>query len=211
MTVKKTSTTKTGSLTKGERTRATIIEAANRLFIRQGFHATSMREIANEAGIALGGIYNHFHSKEDIYIGLIRERHPFLEVLPALQLAEGATVEALVQDAATRMITILSGRRGQRETLSLIYIELVEFNGRHVEMLFKMFYPPLMEFAQRLGQVEGPLRDVPLPTMLRAFLGLFFSYFITDLLIGSQLPADTKKNAFNNFVDIYLHGILAKG
>jgi hypothetical protein len=77
--------------------------------------------------------------------------------------------------------------------------------------LFKMFYPPLMEFAQRLGQVEGPLRDVPLPTMLRAFLGLFFSYFITDLLIGSQLPADTKKNAFNNFVDIYLHGILAKG
>ncbi len=200
--------------TKGERTRATILDAAHQLFTCKGFHATTMREIAHEADIALGGIYNHFSTKEEIYIGLISERHPFLEVRPALQAAEGDTVEALVQDAASRMISILSGRqraRGQRHTLGLIYIELVEFDGKHVAMLFEMFYPAFMEFAQRLTEVEGPLRTIPAPMMVRAFLGLFFSYFITDKLIGSQLPPDMKDHAFDNFVDIYLHGILAKG
>ena len=45
--------------------------------------------------------------------------------------------------------------------------------------------------------------------MLRSFLGLFFSYFITDLLMGSQMPVAMKAGAFDYFVDIYLHGILA--
>ena len=56
--------------------------------------------------------------------------------------------------------------------------------------------------------MRGPLRNIPLPIVLRSFLGLFFSYFITDLLIGSQLPAEMKANAFDYFIDIYLHGVL---
>jgi hypothetical protein len=45
---------------------------------------------------------------------------------------------------------------------------------------------------------------------LRAFIGLFFSYFITDRLIGTQMPPELQANAFDNFVDIFLHGILAE-
>ncbi|MGH2594031.1 MAG: TetR/AcrR family transcriptional regulator, partial [Anaerolineae bacterium] len=36
-------------VTKGERTRAAIIDAGHRLFLRQGYSATSMRQIADEA------------------------------------------------------------------------------------------------------------------------------------------------------------------
>ena len=46
--------------TKGERTRTAIIDAAFDLFVRKGYHATSMRQIADEAGLAPGGLYNHF-------------------------------------------------------------------------------------------------------------------------------------------------------
>jgi hypothetical protein len=67
----------------------------------------------------------------------------------------------------------------------------------------------MMEFAQRFTQASGPLRPIPLPILLRAFIGLFFSYFITEMLIGSQLPPEFKENAFDRFVDIYLNGILA--
>lgn len=41
-----------------------LLEAGQTLFSSQGYAATSMREIAEKAGLALGGIYNHFSSKE---------------------------------------------------------------------------------------------------------------------------------------------------
>jgi AcrR family transcriptional regulator len=195
-------------VTKGERTRTALVEAGHKLFISQGYHGTSMREIADEAGLALGGIYNHFGSKEDIFVAMLSERHPFLAVLPALQVAQGNTVEELVRDAADRMVKQLS----QDDTfLNMMFVELVEFDGKHIPQMFQAFFPSLMEFAQRFQQVRGPLRDIPLPIILRAFIGLFFSYFITDLIIGSQLPLEMKDKAFDYFVDIYLHGILAKG
>ena len=193
--------------TKGERTRAALIAASYQLFLSRGYHGTSMRDIAEEAGLALGGIYNHFATKEDIFVAMLLERHPFLEFVPALQAAQGGTVEELVRDAAQRMTAALND---QPDFLNLIFIELVEFDGEHVPQLFQMFFPPLMEFVQRFPQVRGPLQPLPLPVVLRAFIGLFFSYVITGQLLGNQLPASARAGAFDHFVDIYLHGILAK-
>jgi AcrR family transcriptional regulator len=192
--------------TKGERTRAALLDAARRLFVRNGYHGTSMRQIADEAGLALGGIYNHFGKKEDIFVGVLMERHPFLVVMPALQAAQGQSVETLLRDAAQRMLAELSQNQ---DFLNLMFIELVEFEAKHIPALFEVFFPPLMQFAQQLEAARGPLRDIPLPIVLRSFLGLFFSYFITDLIMGSQMPEMMKAGAFDHFIDIYLHGILA--
>jgi AcrR family transcriptional regulator len=194
--------------TKGGRTRAAIIEAGHKLFVNKGFHGTSMREIADETGLALGGIYNHFSSKEDIFVAILAERHPFLIVLPHLQKAQGDTVEELIGDAATRLIEQLSK---DKTFLNLMLVEIVEFDARHIQLMFQTLFPPLMEFAQRFQQVHGQLRDIPLPIILRSFIGLFFSYVITDMIIGSQLPPAMKEKAFDYFVDIYLHGILVEG
>lgn len=204
ITSKAKSTTKPA--TKGERTRAVLLDAAKRLFVSKGYHGTAVREIADEAGLALGGIYNHFGNKEDIFVGVLMERHPFLVVLPALQGAQGETVETLLRDAARRMLEELSQNQ---DFLNLMFIELVEFEAKHVPLLFEMFFPPLMQFAQQLEAARGPLREIPLPIMLRSFLGLFFSYFITDLIMGSQMPLVMRAGAFDHFIDIYLHGILA--
>jgi AcrR family transcriptional regulator len=193
--------------TKGDRTRAALIEAAYQLFNSKGYHATSMRNIADAAGLALGGIYNHFQSKEDIFVAMLLERHPFLEILPELQAAQGDTVEELVRDAARRMIAKLEA---QPQFLNLIFIEVVEFKSQHVPQLFELFFPSMLQFAQRFQQARGPLRDVPLPVILRSFIGLFFSFVITDMLIGRQLPIGTAPEAFDHFVNIYLHGILAE-
>jgi AcrR family transcriptional regulator len=62
---------------KGEATRLTIENAAIQLFLEQGYHATSMRQIARGAGVALGGIYNHFSSKEQIFDQVLIEKHPY--------------------------------------------------------------------------------------------------------------------------------------
>ena len=55
------------NLSRGERTRRAILDGAYRLIIKQGFAATSMREIAVQSHVALGGIYNHFGSKEEVF------------------------------------------------------------------------------------------------------------------------------------------------
>ncbi len=195
--------------TKGERTRAALIDAGYRLFLSRGYHGTSMRDIAQAAGIALGGIYNHFNTKEDIFLAVMTERHPFQSVVPALQAATGETVEELVSDAAARMIAALGQNQ---DMIGLILIEQIEFGGKHVSQLIKQYYAGLKEFVDRLNQVRGPLRPLPQPVLLRAFIGLFFSYFMTERLLVERQPVKhPHHNDFAYFVEIFLHGVLAEG
>ena len=53
-------------LSKSERTREAILAAAARLFRYQGYHATTMRDIAQKSGVEAGSIYYHFQSKDEI-------------------------------------------------------------------------------------------------------------------------------------------------
>ncbi len=76
------------SLTRGEQTRTTILQVAHDLFIKQGYHGTSMRQIAQQANLALGGLYNHFSSKEQVFKAVFLAFHPYHEVLPLIASAQ---------------------------------------------------------------------------------------------------------------------------
>lgn len=61
------------------RTRKELLRAANRLFVRNGFVATSLADIAEEAGLTKGAVYSNFESKEDLFLALLEdtdERRP---------------------------------------------------------------------------------------------------------------------------------------
>ncbi len=191
---------------KGEPTQATILRSAHQLFVQQGYHGTSMRQIALKAGISLGNIYNYFPSKEELFVGVFMEPPPYRNVFPALEAAQGGNVEELVRDAARRMIESLGERP---DFLNLMFIELVEFKGKHLPQLFHHSFPGVMTFVQRLLSLEGRLRPIPLPIVVRAFVGLFFSYYITELLLAQQMLPEMKQNALDHFVDIFLYGILS--
>lgn len=53
------------------RTVAAIVDAAERLFISQGYHATKVEALAEEADVAVGTIYGHLGGKEGVYAALI--------------------------------------------------------------------------------------------------------------------------------------------
>lgn len=194
------------SITKGERTQAEIVSAAHRLFIDKGFHGTSMRQIAEHAGLAVGGIYNHFSSKEEIFVAVLIEHHPYKQVIPAMEESQGDTIEEFTHSAAAHMVQALESNPG---FLNLMFIEIVEFNSRHIPHIFEMIFPQLAGFTARFGQFRGELRAIPPQILLRAFIGLFFSYYITEVMIGQQFSPEFKTDALNYFVDIYLRGILA--
>ena len=50
-----------------------IIEAASAVMAREGYAATSMKDIAREAGIAQGLIHYYFGSKEDLTLAVLRQ------------------------------------------------------------------------------------------------------------------------------------------
>ncbi len=52
--------------TKAELTRSSIVDAAMRLFRENGYDATTMRAIADEAGVSLGSAYYYFSGKEEL-------------------------------------------------------------------------------------------------------------------------------------------------
>jgi TetR/AcrR family transcriptional repressor of mexJK operon len=192
-------------LSRGERTRRAILDGAYRLIIKQGFAATSMREIAAQSHVALGGIYNHFGSKEAVFRAIVEERHPFIQILPVLQSVEGETLEDFVRKAARTLVEQL---RRHPDFLNLMLIEIVEFKARHVPALFKKFIPLAAPVIRRMEPLRAGLRDIPPMILARAFLGMFFSYYITEVLVGRALPPDMSAGAMDHFVEIFLHGVL---
>ena len=192
-------------LSKGERTRQAVLQAAYELFLEKGYAATSMRQVAERSGLALGGIYNHFSNKEAIFSELIIDRHPFHQVLPLLQAAPGDTIEEFVRNAAGRML----GELGRRpDFIKLMFIEMVEFDGRDFPEMFKVVFPQILPLIQRFQDGQDRLRSIPPFILFRAFLGLFFSFYMTEFLLAGTPAAAMQENALDHFVNIFLHGIM---
>ncbi len=193
------------TLSKGEATQVRIVEVAYQLFLRQGYHGTSMRQIAEHADITMGGIYNHFAGKEAIWKAVLVAKHPYRQMLPLLREASGDTVAAAVEDAANRLVAEL-GRR--TDLLNLMFIELVEFHGKHIPELFALVQPELLRLRDSFVQRRGNVRPISLPILARAFTGLFLSYYVTNLLLPEDVQDQMGPDVLHRFVEIYLYGIL---
>jgi AcrR family transcriptional regulator len=167
-----------------------------------------MRAIAVRSHVALGGIYNHFSSKEAIFGTIIEGRHPLLEIIPLLGAVEGETADSFVRNAAHTLIEQL----GQHpDFMNLMLIEIVEFKARHLPKLFEKFVPLVAPLSQRITAARGDLRKIPGPVLARAFIGMFFSYYITETMLSRSLPSPTYFGSIDDFVHIFLHGILREG
>ncbi len=195
------------TIPRGELTHEEILRCAHELFLERGFNGTSMRQIAQRAGIAVGGIYNHFASKEEIFEAIFVARHPFIELLPAMEAAQGDTLDAYVRDAAKRMVAALGEHY---DFLNLMFIEIVEFKSKHIPQLFNQLFPYILEFSTRFEKFQDRFRPMPPAVMMRAFLGLFFSYVMTQLMIFDMIPDAMQENALDHLVDIYLYGVIAR-
>jgi AcrR family transcriptional regulator len=192
--------------TKGEATRLAIEDAAVELFMEHGYHATSMRQIAEHADLALGGIYNHFASKEELFEGIIVDKHPYKKILPLILEVHGDTAEDFLKNAMRIVITEL-GR--EPYYLKLMMIEFVEFNGGHGAAMLKEITPKVFPVFEQIVKVRKNLRVTNPAMLMRSFFGMVLSYFITEMVISNSIISNLMpKNPMDVYVDIFLHGIL---
>jgi AcrR family transcriptional regulator len=196
------------TVTKGDRTRHSIEEAAYELFLDQGYSATSMRQIAKRAGIALGGIYNHYKGKENIFEAIIIDKHPYRKLLPAILEAKGGTVDEFIHNA---MSIIMDELGDNPQYVNLMFIEIVEFNGKHGATLLKELAPKALPIFERLIKSRSEFRVTNPAMLMRTFFGMILSYYLTEKLIADSVVSHLMpKNSPETYVDIFLHGILVE-
>ena len=91
-------------------TRKRLIDAAESVFARSGYHGASVGEIAREAGVTTGALYSNFAGKEDLFLALFEERitadvGEYSEIV-----AGGATLEEQARGAGDHWMEILRER-----------------------------------------------------------------------------------------------------
>jgi AcrR family transcriptional regulator len=187
------------------RSRQQIISASHRLFLTQGFHGTTMRQIAAESGMALGSLYNHFKDKDDLFKAVFEAYNPYPLLLLALENSQGKDAEDLARVAARRLVTALKDRP---DLIKLVFIDVVEFQGKHLNEAYPQVAPGMERFAERLRRDPTSIRPLSTDGLLRAFFGLFYTFHMTEMLLGKPADPQAQSQALTELTEIYLRGIL---
>ncbi|MFN8445800.1 MAG: TetR family transcriptional regulator [Caldilineaceae bacterium] len=192
---------------KGQQTRSQLVEVAFEQFTHNGFHGTSMRKIADEAGLALGGIYNHFASKDEIFNAVLLAYHPIFVIIPQLAAGQGRNGEDLLRDAAHRFYQAVQAQPG---LLNLLFVELIECQGKHLAEFMKVLLPTALQFGQRLATSEDVVSDSSPAMIIRVFIGMLIGYILTDSILGRVESVAFSSGSLDDFLDLALHGLLKK-
>jgi AcrR family transcriptional regulator len=164
-----------------------VLKAALSLFSRQGFRATSMRQIAKRSGLSVGNLYHHFGNKEQIFQRLI-DRYWEILMDPDLPLNRIFAAARFPDDIEEMAAAIEQVVTDNRQSILLIYIDVIEFKGKHIRTFyeqmadrFRSAYGDRIAEMKRKGEIaEGvdPLVGVMLATRW------FFYFFTVEKCFG---------------------------
>ena len=175
-----------------ERTRTLIINAAIKLFARQGFAPTSTQDLAKAIGMTTGTLYWHFKDKEDLLVAVLDELERRLteDTSDGDSPADGgavATIEALIARVAANV------ERHQENFLvvGVIAAEATDTNPR-IEKALRSAYGrfsgvtwALLEQAKREGLVDPNLDSACAAQM---FIGMYMGGVLHQRLYRAEFP-----------------------
>lgn len=159
--------------------RRQILDGAVRVFARQGFHATRVSDIADEADVAYGLVYHYFQSKEKVLDELFTERWSLL--LEAIDGARGSDLGPREKLGAVAGF-IIESYRYDPELMKVIIVEVTRaansFGQTHLEEIDEAYRR--IEMIVSEGQQNGTFRsDVDPYVASMSFYGV-----IEQLLTG---------------------------
>jgi TetR/AcrR family transcriptional regulator, fatty acid metabolism regulator protein len=159
--------------------RRNILNAAIRVFARQGFYATRVSDIADEAGVAYGLVYHYFKSKDEVLNELFTERWSLL--LAAIEEAD-ASAESPRRKLAAVAAFIVDSYRYNPELMKVIIVEVTRaansFGRTHLPEI-RRAYDSIAKIVAD-GQEQGAFRrDID-----AAFASMSFYGAIEQLLSG---------------------------
>jgi len=176
--------------------RRQILDAAIRVFARQGFHATRVADIADEADVAYGLVYHYFSSKEEVLNELFSERWSLL--LSAIEEADRSEASPRAKLEAVAGF-IVESYRHDPELMKVIIVEVTRaansFGRTHLPEIRRAYDSIARIVAQ--GQEEGVFRrDIDATFASMSFYGAIeqlLSGWIFELIPGSDTDFEEAK------------------
>jgi AcrR family transcriptional regulator len=197
------------SLTKGERTRREIMDAARTLFLAQGFSASGMRQIARNVGITPAAIYNHFPSKDELFTALLRREAPFDELFVLWKDTQAQTTEELLARVFRGTVDLFAAHQ---DYIRLALIDAQERGGVAITSFLPHLAQGALGFYQRLdalNSADGRLHPMLPFVFLRTLVSLIAGYILTEQIIRpSEMLHLPEVDWAQELTDIFLHGVM---
>jgi AcrR family transcriptional regulator len=191
-----------------------IEQAARELFIKNGFHATSMRDIAKSAGVSLGNLYNYYSTKDELFESIVAK---YLKVIDRALREMFASIEEPLERESLKRLGEMAGELVNKysDFWLLMYIDVLEFQNRHFRKMFDGLaerFERLFEKQFREAGKRGDLRAgiKPAAVFTAAYMQ-FFNYFLVEKLFGGNghLGLDDRK-VIECISDIFAFGALSE-
>ena len=196
---------------KGERTKQDILEAAVSLFAKNGFHNTTISQIAESARMTKGAFYCHFESKEAIFCEVVREVKALWNSLIIKEIGkEGGALEKLIKMLDIFMELTLKNK-DQFVIFIVLIAEFTEVDEKFERVLkdaFDEFFSSVSEIVEE-GKRTGSIRtDIDSRLLAVTLIGAWQGLLLQWLLNRNQVILNDLVSILNRFI---LEGISVKG
>lgn len=190
-------------------TRTRILQAAQQLFARQGYDATTTRDLAKFAGVAEGTLFRHFTNKKAILIEIATQG--WVDILTELltELSEMESYKAIAQVMRRRMFNL----HENADLMRICFMEAQfhpELRDRiQSEVIVKM--TDVAEAFFETAMERGIYRQMNPKIVAQVFLGMFtIAGFSKDTLVEANSSPKEMQEMAEGIADIFLNGVLAK-
>ncbi|MFQ6014889.1 MAG: TetR/AcrR family transcriptional regulator [Anaerolineae bacterium] len=193
-----------------------ILEAAATVFARKGYQRATMKEIADEAGVAPGTIYLYFKNKEDLLINIPRQiGEPLFSALSAV-ISEGGPQE-MPDDEALLTHFVATGMRQVVQNIDIFKVLLSSIptlDEAAMEAYLRrtpLYFAGVLEQFFRLRIEEGTFRDINTAIAARAFLGTMMVFLISqEILPGRRITPFDYDEVAREIVRLFLYGAVVR-
>ena len=193
---------------KSERSRRLVLDSALRLFSTCGFRATSVRDIAEAAGVSTGNLYHHFPDKEAIFRTLLDEYQEMAssEQFPLYRVLQSGDFPENLEDLG---FAARDSVKQYRRYMLLVFVDVIEFDGTHIREFYKSLAKRFGEIVQQHPEVAGRIRENVSPSAAMQLVArTFISYFQLEILFGVSEPfGKESKQIVSDIADMLRCGI----
>jgi TetR/AcrR family transcriptional regulator len=191
-----------------------ILEAAEKLFARQGYDGVSMRGIALEAGVSKANIYHHFESKESLYLAILKSStDETAQLIEQLAGSEGRFEERLVEFAKAHLEHLFNRKNAAKVILHEAFSGDADSSRKLSEKVFGKIYHRMTEIMLA-GQDAGVLRkDLDPALCVILLMGANAFYFQAQEILKHFPEAESVRQADQfsaGMSKVLLNGMLAR-